>query len=223
MSQDKIFYRSESDGWFKRNKSHMVTDERIDQALSLIDMYGIKPKNVLEVGASNGWRLDRIANIYGSKCTGIEPSAMAVSDGSKRYKKIKMIRGVATDLPLKGKFDLVIVNFVLHWIPREKLFLALSEIDRMVTDDGYVIVGDFDPNMPTRTKYHHLPKEEIFTYKLPYAKIFTSTALYREIATVTYDQDDHSYDPKSHANDRGVTTLLRKSLSDYYDIGQRGK
>ena len=87
----------------------------------------------LDIGAGTGDFLV-VAKNDGWQTTGIEPSAKAVADGNKRYKKIKMIRGVATDLPLKGKFDLVIVNFVLHWIPREKFFLALAEIDRMVAD-----------------------------------------------------------------------------------------
>ena len=50
-------------------------------------MYGIKPKKVFEIRASNGWRLDRIVQTYGAKCIGIEPSAKAVADGNRCYKK----------------------------------------------------------------------------------------------------------------------------------------
>ena len=115
------------------------------------------------------------------------------------------------------------MNFVFHWVPREKLFSAFSEVDRLVADGGYLLVGDFNPDEPTRTKYHHLPKEEIYTYKQDYAETFVKSALYRAVAKITYDHDNHRYDPSTKSNDRGVTTLLRKSLSGYYSLGERGK
>lgn len=223
MSQENIFIKSESDSWFSRNKDLIVADKRTDHVLKLMEMYQLKPKKVLEVGASNGFRLDQIAQITGATCIGVEPSAKAVADGNKRYKEITMKRGTASEIPLKEKFDLVIVNLVLHWVSREKLLLAISEIDRCVKDGGYLIVGDFDPDFPTKTKYHHLPKEEIYTYKLDYAGLFSASALYREVGTLTYHHDTHQYNPDTSANDRGVVTLLRKSLDEFYYLGKKGK
>lgn len=84
-------------------------------------------------------------------------------------------------------------------------------------------MGDFDPNFSTKTRYHYLPKEEVYTYKLAYAKFFSLSVLYREIATFTYDYDSHVRDPKTLPNDRGVTTLLGKSLVENYHLRERGK
>ncbi len=223
MSQDKIFLEYESDSWFTRNKDVIVDDKRADHPLTLLELSGVKPKRVLEIGASNGWRLDLIEKRYGATCVGVEPSEKAVADGNARYEgRVKMVRGVASDIPLEEEFDLVIIHLVFHWVPREKLMKALSEVDRMVKDGGNLIVGDFDPDFATKTRYHHLPDEDIYTYKHDYASMFTATGLYREVARLTYDHKTHLIDPAAAANDRAFDTLLHKSLSDYYFLGDRG-
>ncbi len=224
MSQDKIFYEYESDSWFTRNKDVIVDDKRADHPLALIELSGLHPKRVLEVGASNGWRLDFIQKKYGATCVGIDPSEKAVEDGNKRYGgRIKMIRGLASEIPLKEQFDLVIIHLVFHWIPRDKLLPAINEIDKCLEDGGNLIVGDFDPDFATKTKYHHLPAEDIYTYKHDYASMFTSTGLYREVARLAYDHKTHLVEPAVSSNDRVFDALLHKSLSDYYYLGDRGR
>lgn len=216
MIQDKIFFKKEGDNWFERNRELVRANNLLDPALWLIEQYRLKPKRVLEIGASNGWRLAIIADKYKSKCVGVEPSAKAVKDGTKNFPKITLRRGLASDIPVKEKFDVVIINYVMHWISREELLKSVAEIDRMVADGGYLIIGDFAPDHPTKTTYHHLPKENVSTFKLDYAGIFTSTALYSVVSQMTFNHADHDFIPHAKGEHRGVVTLLRKSLGDFY-------
>jgi ubiquinone/menaquinone biosynthesis C-methylase UbiE len=214
-SQEKIFYEKEGNGWFKRNRKPIAESTRTDPVMVLIEQYGLKPRTVLDIGAANGWRLAEIEKATGAKCVGIEPSSEAVRSGNKEFPKITLVRGVASDIPLKKKFDLVIVSFVLHWVSREALLRSISEIDRMVEDGGHLIVIDFDPDMPTRKRYHHLKKDLVYTYKLDYASILTSTAMYGTVSKMTFHHEGYRFDARIPGGERCVASLLRKSTEGY--------
>lgn len=216
MKQEDIFSNSEGNKWYERNSGVLSSEaKRVDLPLKLIKMYGLKPKKVLEIGCSNGWRLQEIATQYGAKCVGIEPSTVALKAGAKQFPKVAFKRGLASNIPTKDTFDLVIVNFVLHWVSRELLLASIKEIDRTVADGGYLIIGDFAPDSPARTRYHHLPDEDVWTYKMDYARAFTATALYGEVARLTFDHDNHLLESAT-SDRRGDAVLLKKSLSLYY-------
>ncbi|MBU4139154.1 MAG: class I SAM-dependent methyltransferase, partial [Euryarchaeota archaeon] len=88
MNQDNIFFDYEGDNWFKRNQKSLLKTTEHDFILDMIRSYNIIPRAVLEIGASNGWRLNEIYEIYGSKCTAVEPSELAIKDGRERYPHI---------------------------------------------------------------------------------------------------------------------------------------
>lgn len=215
-SQDEMFYKKEGDRWFERNKGFFHMSPALDRPLFLMEQYALKPKRVLEIGCSNGWRLSEIAKKYRARCVGVDPSKKAIKDGKKQYPKITFIRGMASALPLKTTFDLVIVNYVLHWVSREKLLRAVAEIDRVVADGGYLIVGDFMPDFPTKNPYHHGAAKNVYTFKLDYAEIFTRTAVYQRIAQVTYNHYDRNLTGATDTQSRSACTLLKKSWGDYY-------
>jgi len=118
MNQDDLFFSSEGDNWFIRNQKELLNPTKQNLVLKMISIYSIIPKNVLEIGASNGWQLNEINNIYGSKCTAVEPSELAIRDGKKKYLNVEFYQSLVSDLPFKEpqEFDLVIMNFVFHWI-----------------------------------------------------------------------------------------------------------
>lgn len=214
--QDNIFFKSEGEEWFKRNRGSFHMSDVQDRPLFLIEQYGLKPKKVLEIGCSNGWRLGVIRERYGSECLGVDPSVTAIADGKKKFPHVKFKRGLASALPIKEAFDLVIINYVLHWVSREHLYQTIAEIDRAVADGGFLIVGDFSPNGPTMKPYHHLPKGKAHTYKLDYAKLFTASALYHLVAKVTYEHATRNLSAVASGDDRSECNLLRKSFADYY-------
>jgi len=208
---EEIFLKKEGDNWFKRNKGTAWEGGRWDPPLYLMEQYSLRPKRVLEIGCSNGWRLAEIIKKHHVKCVGVEPSPLAIKEGKKKNSKVIFKRGIASSLPLEETFDLVIINFVLHWVSREFLFKVIAEIDRVVADEGYLIIGDFLPDNPTKVRYHHLPKEEVYTYKQDYTQIFTVSALYQRVATISFDHEKYLLSSKTNSQHRGGCSLLRKS------------
>ena len=163
-NQDKIFLDYEGDHWFERNQEGLSSfDIEMDLPFKLIKTHNLRPKNVLEIGASNGTRLAAIGEYYQSRLVAVEPSPKAIADGKNRFLGIEFVQGVASDIPVTGTFDLVIVNFVFHWVDRSTLLRSVCEIDQRVADGGFLIIGDFMPPKPNRVVYHHLPGEGVYT------------------------------------------------------------
>ena len=217
MNQDNIFLKSEGDNWFKRNMSALTGVHDQDFVVNLIQLYNITPENVLEIGASNGWRLNEISKIHDCNCIAVEPSELAIKTGKEKYPHIEFHRAVANELPFDNdrKFDLVIINFVFHWISREKLFKSVSEIDRVLSDGGLLIIGDFMPDSPNKVNYHHIKDEGMWTYKQDYTKVFISSNIYKLIGSMTGHHETKKYDPFVDAKSRMAVTLLKKDYDNY--------
>jgi len=218
MNQDDIFFNSEGDQWFIRNQAKITerhNDKTDDPVLTMIDKSGLKPNQVLEIGCSNGWRLDLIKRKYGVRCVGVEPSLQAVEDGQKNYPSLELYRGRASALPIEDTFDLVVVPFVLHWVARDELLHSVAEVDRVVADQGFLIISDFAPDWPMRVPYHHLPNQEVYTYKMNYSEVFIATGLYQLVAHFTFNHDCDKVKAVDNSASRGACTLLRKSSDGF--------
>ncbi|MBL8022473.1 MAG: class I SAM-dependent methyltransferase [Leptospirales bacterium] len=218
MSQDQIFATSESDQWFTRNRAVLDTGhlER-DLPLKLFDMYQLRPASVLEIGSANGYRLEAIRTRCNCEVTGVEPSSQAIADGQSRYPAIKFIHSTAAAIPIIEKtFDLVIVNFVLHWIDRSTLMRSIAEIDRLLADGGHLILGDFSPETPGRVGYRHLPDGQVYTFKQQYDSIFIASGLYHLVARLTGNVETKQLDPDVDGGKRMGVSLLKKSFHENY-------
>jgi SAM-dependent methyltransferase len=152
----------------------------------------------------------------------MDASREAIAAGSEAYPGLDLRHGVLSQIPFQNPFDLVIVNFVLHWIDRELLAISVSEIDRLVAPSGYLVLGDFLPDRPTRRHYHHLPGAAVYTYKQDYAQMFMALGFYEEIDRVTFSHDNFEVssatgDTAIDPNDRAVVSVLRKRFDTYRD------
>jgi SAM-dependent methyltransferase len=222
LKQDRVFFESEGDRWFDRN--NLAIDKKrseFDFPTCLIDLIQDKSgiKTIAELGCSNGWRLEKLKKKFPYlQLSGIDASAAAIDDGRKKYPNIELSQGLLADIPLQQEYDIVIVYFVFHWVDRSLLTKSIAEVDRLVKDGGMLILGDFYPDFPQRKHYHHLPEENIFTYKQDYAAIFQSLGIYKEIAKFTGDHDGEQ-DLKIKLCDsphRFFCSILHKSLKNYY-------
>jgi ubiquinone/menaquinone biosynthesis C-methylase UbiE len=148
----------------------------------------------------------------------VEPSNAAVADGVRLFPDVEFRRGLAACLPCDPdeRFDLVIVNFVLHWVSRNTLMASMAEIDRVVGDGGYLILGDFLPDYPQNNPYCHRVGDEVCTFKLDYGAVFESTALYSTVCKRTYNHDHVASTARVRGSERAVCQLLRKSLLEFY-------
>jgi len=219
MPQDEIFTAGEADAWFERNAPGMRArdDASRDPILRVLQQYGVRPRKALEIGASIGYRMHLLADVFGSEATAIEPSVKAVEDGRSRYPAVKFDVGVATELPYaSATFDCVIVCGVFCWLDRAHLLQGVAEADRVLQDGGYLIIGDFHPLRPERVRYHHRTDVEVYTYKQDYAAIFRAAGTYELLAAEVFEHGDFEPRPTIPPHDRFGTTLLRKDLASGY-------
>lgn len=219
-NQDELFASSEADRYFDRNKSALrKADWSADPPLRLIELYHLQPQTALEIGAANGYRLGAIAARWGTKVTAVEPSAHAIADGQARFPEVTFLQATASAIPLHSQFELVIVNFVLHWVARDTLLRSVAEIDRLLADGGFLILGDFEPSNRTRVRYHHRPEQEIYTYKQHYPAVFLASGLYHAVAALTSGHGSPAPLADVSEGDRIGVWLLRKQLAEHYVAG----
>lgn len=221
MIQDDIFMSDEGNQWFKRNRDAIMDQNRFDWPINIIESLEGKEKigRILELGCANGWRLARIKNMFPGNVElyGSDVSKEAITDGMSRYSDLRLKPGLLSEIPFDLMFDLVIVNFVFHWVDRKSLVKSIAEIDRVICDQGLLIVGDFLPDFPQKRPYHHLPGQNVFTYKQDYAKIFKAFGTYSEIFRVTFNHDrPNQYLGGNPPDERGCCCLLQKRLDEYY-------
>ena len=219
-SQDQVFAAFEGDKWFERNRDALGRfDPEADFPLRLIELYHLRPGSVLEVGAANGYRLAAISERYGVRVVAVEPSVEAILDGESRFPRVEFVRGGASSIPLQELFDLIIVNFVFHWIDRTALLRSIAEIDRLVVDGGFLIIGDFFPSNLKKVRYHHLAEQEIYTYKQNYAATFLASGLYHPVCLITGDHSSKTLVGGAAEDERIGVWLLRKMLKEHYVEG----
>ena len=93
----------------------------------------------------------------------------------------------------------------------------MSRIDALVRRGGTLVIGDFNPDYQQKRKYHHLPDEEVYTYKQDYTAFFKATGLYRETAVFTFDHDKQTYG-YAPSEARGMCAALRKMENEEYYV-----
>lgn len=220
-----FFASSEADSWFERNLGVLDSfDPNHDLPLKLMSLYHLDPGSILEIGASNGVRMAAASERYGARAVAVEPSEKAIQDGKKKYPTVEFIRAQASSVPVQDQFDVVIVNFVFHWISRGKLLQSIAEVDRLIKDGGHLILGDFFPFTPAKVRYHHITDCEVYTYKQDYAAPFLATGLYRKLCLLTANhQMLHTPEAEEQMlvtsvddSERSCVWLLQKDLEGSY-------
>jgi SAM-dependent methyltransferase len=166
-----VFLESEGDAWFHRNRAvahRDYSDDRVVRAIASIR--GLTPgSKFLEVGCGGGERLSHLQNVMGYSCSGLEPSAAAVTAANKIG--VNAVRGTADRLPFAdASFDVVVFGFCLVWCDRQDLFRIASEADRVLREPGWLIIYDFYADQLRERPYHH--KEGLFSYKMDYSRLF---------------------------------------------------
>lgn len=211
VKQDEVWFCGEGDAWFNRNRKRLGKNP--DIILTPLELYKIKPKRVVEIGCSNGHRLARLHEKYGCEVIGIEPSIEAIKNGQKKWPFIHFIRGMGEDFKLNLKADLVIINFVFHWVSRDRLLRFVANTDNILKSGGYLLIGDFGNENYIRRAYHHLPGKNLFTYKQAYQDMFIASGTYKEITKLTFNYDTLKLSADIGHLNTGTVSLLKKMES----------
>ena len=215
MKQSEVFLNSEGDGFYRRNHrdlSEAGMRAQDDQIIRCLRTLAVKPKRILEIGCSNGWRLELMRREFGAECFGIDPSAEAVSEGGATYPGVSLLTGTAERLPYEsGSFELVIFGFCLYLCDRQDLFAIAAESDRVLADGGFLIILDFYPPLPYRNRYKHF--NGLYSYKMDYAAMFLWNPTYTLASRLVFaDRGSDWINP----DERLSVAALRKVLARAY-------
>ena len=216
MRQKDIFLQSEADAWYERNREACAAqDFALDPiGAAILDIAHSRgateaPLKILEIGCGEGRRLAWLGQQIEADINGIDPSAKAVSEASKRG--VDAVQGTAEKLPYEdGEFDVLAFGFCLYLCDTQDLFLIAQQADRVLKSEAWLIIQDFHSIMPTRRAYHH--KAGIYSHKMDFRKLFDWHPAYacyshRVVHHVTREFCD---DPQEWV----ATSLLRKRSSD---------
>jgi ubiquinone/menaquinone biosynthesis C-methylase UbiE len=159
MRQKDVFLEGEGDAWYLRNSggaSRILPqgDPLLSEILALSPPIVEHGTRVLEIGCSEGVRLEWLARERGCDCSGIDPSLRAVSAAAARG--VRAQRGTAEALPFgDASFDVVAFGFCLYLCDRQDLFRIAAEADRVLRDPGWMAIYDFYAPHPARQEYSH--------------------------------------------------------------------
>ena len=81
---------------------------------------------------------------------------------------------------------------------------------------GFLIIGDFFPINRLKVPYHHLPNQQVYTYKQNYAAIFLTSGLYQLVCLLTGEHCSRTLVADVSEMERIGTFLLQKNLSECY-------
>ena len=168
----------------------------------------------LEIGCSNGIKLEAICHALDSKGFGIEPSPEAVKSGNARTKlsDLKLQEGTGERLPFKsGEFDLVYFAFCIYLFDRAVLMQSLAEADRVLRPGGFLVITDFDPGYAHKRSYSHF--QGVYSFKQDYTKIYTQSELYYLAGKKCYSHRVSSFDEMP--DERVSTSILYKEINPY--------
>lgn len=221
ITQDDIFKKDEGDRWYDRNKNYLDSQDSSDSiphdVLSLRNWlmpFRGKIRRILEIGCSNGKKLEVLCQMLDASGAGIEPSSQAVNDGNQRMQGVPacLICGTAETLPFEShSFDLVYFGFCLYLLDRSTLLQALAEADRVLRKGGFLAVTDFDPGVMHKRPYVHRPG--VFSYKQDYTKIYTESGLYYLASKAAFSHRQNFFDPV--VDERISLCLLYKEIDPY--------
>ncbi len=215
-TQKEIFESSEADKWFQRNQvSYVSAKNEKGPIIDCLKEIQIVPRKVLEIGCSNGTRLNGFFQTFGADCYGIDPSKQAIESGSAEYPNLKLKVGTADTLPFAERsFDLIVFGFCLYLCDRQDLFKIAYEADRCLADNGSMVVMDFLPPFPYRNSYTHA--EGVNSYKMDYSKMFSWNPTYYEIYSKVFTHS--GFEQRSVPDERVGITILSKNHAAAYPL-----
>ncbi len=216
LSQKKVFLESEGDRWFERNKAFLEkTQDHPPEFLKILVPYLKKEYKILEIGCSAGHTLNSIQVAVHCDCYGVDPSNKAIESGKKKYPQLNISIGTSDALNFSDEyFDVVIFGFCLYLVDRKLLAKSIAEVDRVLKNQGYLAIIDFDTKIPKKRVYKHSPG--LYSYKMDYSRIFLAFPHYSMADKYCYSHSSIRFveDP----SERVSLIMLYKNQDDCYVV-----
>ena len=216
MKQRDIFLGGEANAWYERNHQALqskvfdLSDPVIKQVSNISKQleYANKKIKVLEIGCGEANRLAWISEHLDADVYGLDPSTKAVELARKRG--VNAEHGTADHLPFElGSFDVVIFGFCLYLCDREDLFKIAHNTDRVLKKSSWLIINDFFSPTPVSRDYHH--KQNVYSFKMDYRKLFDWHPAYTCYSHILYDHNKHG-DFTDDTHEWVSTSVLRKNI-----------
>jgi ubiquinone/menaquinone biosynthesis C-methylase UbiE len=195
VKQKAVFSEGEGDAWFERNRTKLGS--RPDEVEWAIESLQILPHRILEIGCSNGYRLEKLRMRFAAECVGVDPSEQAIANGKSSYPGLSLNVGTADALEFDNlAFDVVIFGYCLYLCDPSDYFRIATEADRVLANPGWLVILDFFTKSPRRRPYVH--REGVYSHKMEFSRLFTANPAYRLLARrycehspeFTYDPDE---------------------------------
>jgi ubiquinone/menaquinone biosynthesis C-methylase UbiE len=216
MKQKNIFVNGESDNWFFRNKEFLLNQKEFIDVNEILCYIG-ESNNILEIGCSNGTKLNyiekKLPNLNLS-LFGIDPSVKSIEDGQSKFSNLKLAVGTSDLLNYQDDFfDVVIVGFCLYLVDRNLIFKTISEIDRVLKQNGFLVITDFETPFPIKKPYIY--REGVYSYKNNYSNFFVGGGHYNLLRKIHFSHSDLIFE--SNFNERISSSILYKeNLNEVY-------
>lgn len=180
----------------------------------------VRPESkILELGCGDGKNVFTFTNNLKTEYTGIDVSKKAIDEARSRFPESQFEYSESTELPFEdGSFDFVYIGFFLYLLDRKNLLPLVTEIDRVLKDDGILALTDFGVNFPYVNHYHH--DENLSVHKFNYEEIFSALPFYFLLEKRIHRESEEIN--RDHEM-RVQTSVLHKSLNPYIKKTAKGE
>ena len=208
--QKEVFLKEEGDAWFDRNHQPILNidygeKDPIVEAITRCIPTITDGAKLLEVGCSEGRRLQWIKQNLPIECYGIDPSAKAISVAKKNEVNAK--QGTADSLPFEtNTFDFLVFGLCLYLCDRQDLFQIAYEADRVLKKEAWIVIYDFFSKTSKKRDYCHHP--DVYSYKMDYRTIFDWHPAYTCISHEIQHHENYQF--TDDINEWTGISLLRK-------------
>jgi pseudaminic acid biosynthesis-associated methylase len=151
MSEQEVFWAGKfGEDYISRNQSSNYLASNTHFFSNILSTVGVKPENILEVGANIGMNIDALRNLI-PEC---EYSAIEINSTAAdqlRKKGVNVYLGSLTELEIEQEFDLVLSKGVLIHIAPELLAKAYEKIYRL--SKQWVVIAEYYNPTPVSLTY----------------------------------------------------------------------
>ena len=207
MKNLNLIKKKEADRYFERNKNQNLNliDKKI---FELIRINSIKANNILEIGCNDGNKLNQYSKLCNSKKSyGVDLSKKAILSGKQKYKNLKFLNISSVEIDkIKINFDFIICGFFLYHLDRELIFKQFDLIHRKLSNEGLLLINDFDPLFKHSNRDFNTRK--LITFKMSYDNFLTESGLFEVVYKNKYKTSTR--DKRKFKSNKVSLTLFKK-------------